>query len=58
MQKTYEDLMIYVIKSIKDGRQYKSKEIQDIAARLANLTEEEMQEYIPSGRQLLNKKLF
>ncbi len=52
MQKTYEDLMIYVIKSIKDGQQHKNKEIQDNTALLANLTEEEMQEYLPSGKQL------
>ena len=52
MQKTYEDLIVYVLQALNDGNVYKSREIQDKVAILAKLTEEEMQEYLPSGKQL------
>ncbi|MBQ8439062.1 MAG: restriction endonuclease [Clostridia bacterium] len=55
MIQTYEDLMLPVLLTIKDGNTYRNRDIQQKVSTLIGLTEEEMREVLPSGRQNVYK---
>jgi restriction system protein len=47
----YQDLMLPLLKLVSDGKEYSLREIIERLAEEFNLSEEERNEFLPSGRQ-------
>jgi restriction system protein len=49
----YQTLMLPLLQAIKDGKEYRFKEVIDIFATKFGLTEQEKNELLPSGQAFL-----
>lgn len=50
---TYQEFMLPFLRSLVDGQEHKLREIYKLLASECNLTEEEMEQKLPSGKQLV-----
>lgn len=50
---TYEQVMLPLLKCLKDGRTYNNNECIDILSRKLNITEEELRQFLTSGKKLV-----
>lgn len=51
----YDELMKPLLETISDGNQYTMKSLEHLLAQRKNLTDDELQEMLPSGRQAVFK---
>lgn len=51
----YDELMKPILEVVSDGNQYTMKSLERLLAQKENLTEAELQEMLPSGRQTVFK---
>ena len=51
----YDELMKPMLETISDGKQYTMKTLERILAQKEKLTDAELQEMLPSGRQTIFK---
>lgn len=47
----YQDFMLPTLEVIEDGQEYKNSDVVQSVAKILNLTDEDMQEMLPSGNQ-------
>ncbi|MGB4413741.1 MAG: restriction endonuclease [Paludibacter sp.] len=47
----FQTIMLPFLKNIQDGREYTTKEVLEILTKEFNLTQEDLEEYLPSGSQ-------
>ena len=47
----FQSIMLPFLKNIQDEKEYSTSEIIEILTREFNLTEDELEEYLPSGSQ-------
>ncbi|WP_018625704.1 restriction endonuclease [Kangiella aquimarina] len=50
---TYQEFMLPFLRTLGDGQEHKLREIYKLLASESNLTEEEMEQKLPSGKQLV-----
>ena len=49
----FQSIMLPLLKRVEDGQEYSTKVILDDLARHFNLSDQELNEYLPSGKQKL-----